>query len=171
MCPLLSDIGNRPFRETATSLDASFPFTRLDRKRSLQFTYFWDFIFSSNKQTPMLVSYFSECYNTINGCIFIYSSHSLLHVSAGDCCHHRVVLPYKRGKKKNSDLIVLLPPLLFHTVFAETGAFIVSWFKLLFSLLISVPVLYYQPFCHNCSHLAVLFFMYVQRRFCLSNWR
>jgi len=64
----------------------------------------------------MLFYWFSEYFNTVSYCIFIYTSQSLLHVSAGNCCHHRVVPQvYKReeqgysvglfGKSLNPSLI------------------------------------------------------------------
>jgi hypothetical protein len=38
------------------------------------------------------VNYFSDQYNTINDITFIYLSHSLLHVAAGNYGHHWLVL-------------------------------------------------------------------------------
>jgi len=49
-------------------------------------------------------------------------------------------------------------PLLFHTVCATTDALIISkneW--ALASVLTQVCVLHYQPLCHNCFHLAIIF--------------
>jgi hypothetical protein len=41
----------------------------------------------------------------LQDCKFIYSSHSLRHVSAGNCSHHRVVLQlYKREEVRQRDL-------------------------------------------------------------------
>jgi hypothetical protein len=59
--------------------------------------------------------------------------------------------------KRNSYLIALL----FHcfsTPFpAITEPFTISWVENFYSLLISVRVLCYQPSCHNCFRLAILF--------------
>jgi len=48
-------------------------------------------------------------------------------------------------------------PLLFHTVSATTDALITSQDELLSSVLTQVCVLHYQPLCHNCFHLAIIF--------------
>jgi hypothetical protein len=48
-------------------------------------------------------------------------------------------------------------PVLFNTVPARVEAFIASYNELLYSLLMEVPVLWYQPSFHNCFHLVIIF--------------
>ena len=54
-------------------------------------------------------------------------------------------------------LIVLVAPLLVRTSPAATEVFVTSWNERLYFLLTSVSVLCYQPSCHNCVPLAIVF--------------
>ena len=52
-------------------------------------------------------------------------------------------------------------PLLFHIVYSTVRAFTMSWAEILYSMLTEVRVLCYQPSCHNCFHLAVIFIIVI----------
>jgi len=61
-------------------------------------------------------------------------------------------------------------PTTFPHVAATVETFIISREECFFFLLISAHVLYYQPSCHNCLHLAIMF-TFIAAKIRLERWK